>query len=183
MFGSPSASTPFAKFRTAGLSTTSLSFGQQSANKRKRDQISNAAPAEPINAHTKVRGALNLSSIPGDVLEGSTSRLLSGGQLLIVPNEGFAAYYKHNIFQPSEYAVVDKKNEDDYRGVVDGGVGPSDTTDLVACTTNGRLTIVNVSPVGAQVHMHHKLQLREEEERITLACHAGKKITYLPCLN
>lgn len=151
-----------------------MSFGQQSANKRKRDQISTLQHTEPTNTHTKVRGLLELSNIVAESLEGSTSRVFNNGQLLIVPSQGFDAFYHHDIFLPSgEFVVISKKNEDDYSGIVDGGVGPSDSTDLVGCTEHGRLTIVNLASDGTQVHLHQKLQLREEGERITLACHAG----------
>jgi len=169
MFGSPNASTPFGKGRVLGASTPAMSFGQQSASKRKRDQMT-PAPAEKANVFVK-QLRQPLQNADRDVTVG---RLFPRGQFVHRLSAGQAVVFRHHFLtSPSDHVVLNKMEIKDFNGAIDCGVGPSESFDVVSCSTSGRITIANVTADGTQTNFECNVHLQEENEQITECCHAG----------
>ena len=169
MFGSPSATTPFGKARMLGSSTPGMSFGQQSASKRKRDQMTPAA-GEKANLFVKQirQSAANTDS---DIAVG---HLFPRGQFLHKQNPGRSlAFRPHFLSNPTEHVILNKMNEESFNSSLDCGVGPSESFDIVACSPSGRITIANVTADGTQTSFECSVHLHEEDEQITECTHAG----------
>jgi len=169
MFGSPSATTPFGKARVLGSSTPGMSFGQQSASKRKRDQMT-PAMGEKANLFVKqIR-----QPVPNTDIDVTVGRLFPRGQFLHKQNPGRSLVFRpHFLSSPSEHVILNKMNDESLRSSLDCGVGPSVSFDIVACSPAGRITIANVTADGTQTTFECSVHLHEEDEQITECTHAG----------
>lgn len=170
MFGSPNATTPFGKGRTLGSTTPGVSFGQQSAIKRKRDQMT-PSMAEKTNLFIKqIR-----QSSPSNDNDIITGLLFPRGQLLHKQSPGRSLVFRpHFLSNPSEHVILNKMDGESLKSSIDCGVGPSESFDIVACSPTGRITIANVTSDGTQTTFECSVHLQEEDEQITECTHAGK---------
>lgn len=146
-----------------------MSFGQQSASKRKRDQMTPAA--EKANLFVKqIR-----QSAPNSDVDIAVGRLFPRGQFLHQQVPGRSLMFRpHFLSNPSEQVVLNKMNDESFDSSVDCGVGPSESFDIVACSPTGRITIANVTSDGTQTTFECSVHLHEEDEQITECTHAGK---------
>ena len=167
MFGSPTGSTPFGKFRgSSSVSSASMSFGQQSAAKRKRDQMlgTNELPVKAIKLVRKN------NSLPLQENEECKALLYPFGALILRREQ--STHLMQNVLNGNDLVTLNKNI--DMFGEVQCGIGPSDSTDIISCTSDGSIILLNVSIEGTQTILTHKLQLKNENEQISTICHAGK---------
>ena len=151
-----------------------MSFGQQSATKRKREQMTPAL-TEKANTHVKALRQAPLNSNREETVSSWNGRLFPRGQYIHHQAPGHAVvFHQHFISNPAVHIVLNKMDIVNLSGTMDCGVGPSESFDIVSCTSNGRIMIANVTADGVQTTFECNVHLQEEAERITQCCHAGR---------
>jgi hypothetical protein len=172
MFSSPAASTPYSKARVQTTGSVSMSFGQQSALKRKREYLQSDTDASS-NSLKFLRKEASVAT--SDAERVPVGRLYGFGQLLLQNEE------HRPILVPSVARLQHQQSDGvqlstplNFHDTVECGAGPSDSVDIVSCSRDGNIVLVNVpAGGGTQIALSHKLGLRTEDERITTVCHAG----------
>jgi hypothetical protein len=185
MFGSPEL-TPFGKQRAVGFRGPHLashSFGQQSATKRKREQVSsNTDTAKSVSSiYVKALKTISLS----DESEGNcissmkAAHLFVNGTLVLLSQEE-GLKYLINVKEKVPRSVS-LRNCDVVRGckVIDCGSGPNDSMDLVGSAKDGSIVLANlpsnVAVDGSNVvTIAHMVHLKDKDEEICAICHAGE---------
>ena len=128
------------------------------------------APAEKANVFVKQLR----QPVPNADKDTTVGRLFPRGQFVHRLNAGQAVVFRHHFLtNPSDHVVLNKMEIKDFNGSIDCGVGPSESFDVVSCSTSGRITIANVTADGTQTHFECSVHLQEENEQITECCHAG----------
>lgn len=182
MFSSPSASTPFGKARTpaaAGMSM-SMSFGQQSALKRKREHLVSDEADAARNTLKYLRKNSSIASLgDGRVPVGC---LYGFGQLLVQNGEGQRTFLVPSVTRPHQPECIALTTNLDFKNNLECGAGPSDSIDIISCSHDGAILLINVPGAGTQVSLSHRIRLRTEDERITTVCHAGNPSSSSPCI-
>jgi len=144
-----------------------MSFGQQSAAKRKREHHSDAGSERRDVKVLRLENALST--------DGSDYKciLSSFGQFLLQKDSNQPTEFVANVVSPVSVAPVSLNKSLNLYGTVELGVGPSDTSDIVSCTHDGTIILVNIAQNGTQISLSHKLHFKSEDEYITSICHAG----------
>jgi hypothetical protein len=172
MFSSPAASTPYSKARVQTTGSVSMSFGQQSALKRKREYLQSDTDASS-NSLKFLRKEASVAT--SDAERVPVGRLYGFGQLLL-QNEEHRPILVPSVarLQHQQSDRVQLSTPLNFHDTVECGAGPSDSVDIVSCSRDGNIVLVNVpAGGGTQIALSHKLGLRTEDERITTVCHAG----------
>ncbi len=115
-----------------------------------------------------------------DVDDILSTRLFSTGDVVLLKKQSNT--YCNLTFYPEAHKSNESKvisiawpqsDVEAMENVFDIGRGTVDSTDLVACSRDGTLILVHITPDGSIQATEHKVMLNEERERVTAICHAG----------
>ncbi len=174
-------STPHKRSSNASVPFSSPTFSTLGSSfKRKRDQIerSDAKPVvQNFVAVVQRSGELAVIESAHEVL---FTKLFPTGDIVMLKrlaNSYCNLCFYHDASKAASPKVSNiawpQKHLEAMENVFDIGKGFDLSTDLVACSKQGSLILINIAADGAVSATEHKVLLSEEGERITSICHAG----------